>query len=58
MGVGVYEDYDIVRQWVKLGPKSVPSPETHAHYLRLYAIFRDLYPDLKDQFIRLSEAIA
>jgi xylulokinase len=58
VGVGVYKDYDVVKQWVKLGPKSVPNPEIHERYMRLYAIFRDLYPAVKEQYVRLAEALA
>jgi xylulokinase len=58
VGVGIYKDYDVVRQWVKLGTKSVPNAATHERYMRLYRIFRDLYPALKDQFVQLAGALA
>jgi xylulokinase len=57
VGVGVYKNYEVVKHWVKLGAKSVPNPERHDRYMRLYAVFRDLYPALKDQFVRLAEAL-
>jgi xylulokinase len=58
VGVGIFKDYDVVKQWVKLGAKSVPNSLHHERYMKLYAIFRDLYPALKDQFVRLAEAIS
>jgi xylulokinase len=57
VGVGVFKDYNIVKDWVKLGVKSVPDPERHEQYMRLYAIFRDLYPALRDYFVHLAEAL-
>jgi xylulokinase len=56
VGVGVFKNYDVVKDWVKLGATSVPNAERHEHYMRLYAVFRDLYPALKGQFMRLAEA--
>jgi xylulokinase len=57
VGVGVFKNYDVVKDWVKLGAKSVPSPERHEAYMRLYAIFRDLYPALKEHFVHVAEAL-
>ncbi|MFA6239440.1 MAG: FGGY-family carbohydrate kinase [Candidatus Hydrogenedentales bacterium] len=57
VGVGIYKDYDVVKDWVRLGEHSKPDPETHAKYSKLYAVYRDLYPLLKDQYVNLAEAI-
>ena len=56
VGVGVFKDYNVVKDWVKLGAKSVPNPERHERYMRLYAVFRDLYPALKDHFVEVAKA--
>ncbi|MBI5091379.1 MAG: FGGY-family carbohydrate kinase [Candidatus Hydrogenedentes bacterium] len=58
VGVGIFKNYDVVRDWVSYGPKTIPDPETNARYRKLYAIYRDLYPAVKDQFVRLAEALA
>jgi xylulokinase len=56
VGVGVFKDYNVVKDWVQLGPRVIPNPENHARYLKLYAVFRDLYPALRDLYVRLAEA--
>ena len=56
VGVGIFKNYDIVRDLVQCGDKAIPNPENHARYMKLYAIFRALYPALKDQYLNLAEA--
>ena len=58
VGVGIFKGYDVVKDWVKLGAKSVPNAERHERYMKLYAVFRDLYPALKGHFVRAAEALA
>ena len=57
VGVGIFKSYDVVKAWVRLGARSVPDPENHARYAKLYAIFRDLYPVLKSHFVRVAQAL-
>jgi xylulokinase len=57
VGVGIFKNYDVVKDWVQLGPKTVPNPENRDLYMNLYAIFRDLYPAVRDQFVRVAEAL-
>jgi sugar (pentulose or hexulose) kinase len=56
VGVGLYKDYDVVKDWVKLAQRCTPNPENHARYRKLYGIYRDLYPAVKDLFTRLADA--
>jgi ribulokinase len=56
VGVGIYKDYDVVKDWVRLGDVHKPDPGTHRRYDKLYRIYRDLYPALKDFYVRLAEA--
>jgi xylulokinase len=58
VGAGVFKNYDVVKDWVKLGAKSVPDAERHERYMKLYGVFRDLYPALKGHFVRAAEALA
>ena len=58
VGVGIFKDYNVVRQWVRLGARSIPNSQNHERYMKIYDIFHDLYPALKDQFVRLAEAIS
>jgi xylulokinase len=57
VGVGIYPNYDVVKQWVQLGERHRPNPEHHARYRKLYAVYRDIYPLLKEQFVRLADAL-
>jgi len=57
VGVGIYKNYDIVKDWVTLGEHSKPDPKNNALYRKLYGIYRDLYPAVKDLFVRTAEAI-
>ncbi len=56
VGVGIFRNYDVVKQWVQLGDPVSPNADNHATYMRFYAIFRDLYPLLKGHFRKLSQA--
>ena len=55
--VGIFKSYDVVKDWVQLGPKTVPNLENRGLYMKLYSIFRDLYPAVKEQFVRVAEAM-
>jgi xylulokinase len=57
VGVGIFKSYDVVKDWVQLGPKTVPNLENRGLYMKLYSIFRDLYPAVKEQFVRVAEAM-
>lgn len=57
VGVGIYKDYNVVKDWVELGEHSVPNPENTARYRKLYEIYRDLYPALKEHYVKLAEAL-
>jgi xylulokinase len=57
VGVGVFGNYDIVKGLVQCGDKSIPNPENHARYMKLYTVFRGLYPALKKQYLNLAEAL-
>jgi xylulokinase len=56
VGVGIFKNYDIVKDLVRCGDKAIPNPENHARYMKLYAVFRALYPALKNQYLNLAEA--
>jgi xylulokinase len=56
VGVGLFKNYDLVKGMGPSGAKSVPNAENHARYMKLYAVFRSLYPALKNQYLSLAEA--
>jgi xylulokinase len=57
VGVGIYKNYDMVKDWVTLGEHSIPNKENNRLYQKLYRVYRDLYPALKDYFVQVAEAI-
>lgn len=57
VGVGVYKDYAVVKDWVEIGDSAAPIPENVARYQDLYAIYLDLYPSLKEHYVALSQAL-
>lgn len=57
VGVGIYKSYDVVKDWVQYGQRTSPNPSNNARYRKLYSIYRDLYPALKDFYVRLAEAL-
>jgi sugar (pentulose or hexulose) kinase len=57
VGVGVYKDYALVKDWLEIGDCATPIPENVSRYQRLYAIYRSLYPSLKEHFAVLSDSL-
>jgi len=57
VGVGVYKDYAMVRDWLEIGDRATPIAENVSLYQKLYAIYRDLYPSLKEHFVALSDSL-
>ncbi len=54
-GLGWFDPVDAARQWAVLGPVEVPDPERSARYRTLGAVYRALYPRLRDLFPALAE---
>jgi sugar (pentulose or hexulose) kinase len=57
VGVGIYKDYNVVKNWVELGDRSVPNPENVALYKKLYGVYRDMYAALKEYYVRLADTL-
>ncbi len=56
VGVGIFKNYNIAKDLIQCGDKSIPNPENHSRYMKHYAVFRSLYPALKNQYLSLAEA--
>jgi len=56
-GVGLYENIETaIQQTVKIRRDvCVPDPKNHALYKEMYAVYKGLYPALKQTFARLGE---
>jgi xylulokinase len=57
VGVGIYKDYTVVKNWVELGDRSVPNPENVALYKKFHSMYRDLYAALKEYYVRLADTL-
>jgi len=56
VGVGIYKNYDIAKEWIKFSDHIEPNRVLHEHYMKLYKIYLNLYPSLKNSFEDLSLA--
>ncbi len=54
-GLGWFDPADAARQWAALGPVEGPDPGRRARYRALGAVYRALYPRLRDLFPGLAE---
>jgi sugar (pentulose or hexulose) kinase len=55
LGVGIYEDFGQIRDWVSYDASNEPDPESHAVYRKLYQIYRNLYVKTKDDMHVLAD---
>jgi len=55
VGVGLFDSYDVVKQWVSWTDHHEPIAEHTAVYDGLYGVFRKLYPALKGLYQELAE---
>lgn len=58
VGVGLFKDYQVVKDWIEVGDRTTPDAERHHFYSDLYQIYKKLYPRLKDLFIEMSHVIS
>lgn len=56
VGVGIFKDFHVVKDWVKVTDEVHPIPENNKYYMKLYKIYRDLYEQLKDKYVDLAHA--
>ena len=56
VGVGIFKDFHVVKDWVKVTDEVHPIPENTEYYMKLYKIYRDLYEQLKDKYVDLAHA--
>jgi xylulokinase len=52
-GAGVLEPAAAARRWARLGPLIEPDPARRETYARVYEIFREGYPKVREDFERL-----
>lgn len=53
-GVGLATDDDVVRGWISFAPRAAPHPDAVHTYDRVFGVYRDLYPALRDSMHALA----
>ena len=54
---GVYKDYTVARDWVKIDTINEPNMANHELYMELFGIYKKVYEGVKDQFDPLARIV-
>jgi xylulokinase len=54
VATGVFPGFDVARQWARTIEPMVPDPAAHARYMEHFALFKQVYLDLKSDFVALA----
>ncbi len=57
VGTGVFKDYTVVKDWVKVADTTTPIPKNQEIYEDLYKIYRNLYEEVKGNYEALSAVV-
>ena len=57
VGTGVFKDYDVVKNWVSVSDQTEPIEENAKIYDELYKIYRNIYEEIKDNFLPMAELV-
>ena len=56
VATGVFKDFSVARQWAATIEPMEPDAEAHAAYMERFALFKQVYQDLKDDFVELARS--
>jgi xylulokinase len=54
MGIGAFDRWDQIEQFIKIAGVTEPNAEHHAQYRQLFNVYREIYESLKDKFPKLA----
>lgn len=54
MGVGIFQNWGEIERYITIQAVVEPRPEYQERYRHLFAIYRQIYENLKEQFLKLS----
>jgi xylulokinase len=57
IGVGVFKDYSVVKNWLKVSDSHEPNEETAQRYDSYYELFRNVYEDVKGNYSKLHKTL-
>ncbi|MFO8006116.1 MAG: FGGY-family carbohydrate kinase [Candidatus Brocadiia bacterium] len=55
VAAGVLEDFSVAREWTELIEPMEPAPQRHEHYMEYFALYKDLYSHVKEDFLALAD---
>ncbi len=56
VGVGVFQNYDVAKEWVNFSNHHAPREQAHEEYMKYYKIFDRLYGKVADEYQELAKA--
>lgn len=54
VATGIFPGFEVARQWASTIEPMEPDPAAHARYMEQFALFKQVYLDLKDDFVALA----
>jgi ribulokinase len=54
VATGVLPDFSVAREWATTIEPMEPDPQAHAHYMERFALFKQVYRDLRQDFVELA----
>ncbi|MFO7533763.1 MAG: FGGY family carbohydrate kinase [Candidatus Limnocylindrales bacterium] len=54
VATGIFDDFSVARRWATTIDPMEPDSEAHADYMQRFALFKQVYQDLKGDFVELA----
>ncbi|MCB0152746.1 MAG: carbohydrate kinase, partial [Caldilineaceae bacterium] len=54
VATGVFPDFGVTKQWVEYVEPMEPDPANHARYMEYFALYKQLYAHVKEDFQALA----
>jgi xylulokinase len=54
VATGIFPDFSVAREWATTIDPMEPDPEAHADYMERFVLFKQVYQDLKGDFVELA----
>ena len=54
VATGVFADFSVAKDWATTIDPMEPDPEAHARYMERFALFKQVYQDLRQDFVELA----
>jgi len=54
VATGIFKDFSVAKQWATTIDPMEPDASAHAYYMEWFALFKQVYQDLKEDFVELA----